>query len=383
MKQVRDAWYIRFPNGQEIKAKSTAAVIYHIQQGTIPKNSWARRSREEEWMKLEWHAEFTEAVTGIKPPRETAEDSGRDGEGRSAVRPPTGVAERMDPMQLRSVGVRGLLDDLLGAVDCAFRRDKLIISLIGAGLIGLVIGGVPYLAVKLGDMLGIAETVDSMSGLVDLAATIAAAIVFAITNALLTKMTYLELSTSRGVVGLSEAARGIVASVAKMLIVYIVLVGGAFYLMSVLHRLPGWLTVPPTQIMEASLGNRVLAAAISIVGLLCEVVLWVVIVLTWLLPPILVGEEYSLVGGIREWLGLIASHFNRIALAEVMTLGVGLLLAAPVFLPIQRALTHFSFYLPQPIETMAIALSATAFLTVVAVGNVFIFLDAKYEQPER
>lgn len=381
MKQVRDAWYIRFPNGQEIKAKSTAAVIYHIQQGTIPKNSWARRSREEEWMKLEWHAEFTEAVTGIKPPRETAEDSGRDGEGRSALRPPTGVAERMDPMQLRSVGVRGLLDDLLGAVDCAFRRDKLIIALIGAGLIGLVIGGVPYLAVKLGDMLGIPETVDSMSGLVDLAATISAAIVFAITNALLTKMTYLELSTSR-VVGLSEAARGIVASVAKMLIVYIVLVGGAFYLMSLLHRLPGWLTVPPTQIMEAPLGSRVLAATVSIVGLLCEVVLWVVIVLTWLLPPILVGEEYSLVGGIREWLGLIASHFNRIALAEVMTLGVGLLLAAPVFLPIQRALTHFSLYLPQPIETMAIALSATAFLAVVAVGNVFIFLDAKYEQPE-
>lgn len=332
-------------------------------------------------MKLEWHAEFTEAVTGIKPPRETAEDSGRDGEGRSALRPPTGVAERMDPMQLRSVGVRGLLDDLLGAVDCAFRRDKLIIALIGAGLIGLVIGGVPYLAVKLGDMLGIPETVDSMSGLVDLAATISAAIVFAITNALLTKMTYLELSTSR-VVGLSEAARGIVASVAKMLIVYIVLVGGAFYLMSLLHRLPGWLTVPPTQIMEAPLGSRVLAATVSIVGLLCEVVLWVVIVLTWLLPPILVGEEYSLVGGIREWLGLIASHFNRIALAEVMTLGVGLLLAAPVFLPIQRALTHFSLYLPQPIETMAIALSATAFLAVVAVGNVFIFLDAKYEQPE-
>lgn len=381
MKQRRDAWYIRFPNGQEIRAKSTAAVIYHIQQGTIPKNSWARRSREEEWMKLEWHAEFTEAVTGIKPPREAEEEAARDGDRGTMVNPPTGVAQRMDPMQLRSVGVRGILDDLLGAVDCAFRRDKLIIALIGAGLIGLVIGGVPYLAVKFGDMLGIAQTVDSMSGLVDLLATIAAAVIFAITNALLTKTTYLELATSREV-RLHEAARGIVASVTKMLIVYIVLVGGAFYLMSLLHRLPGWLTVPPGQILEASLGTRVLAGVVSFVGLLCEVILWVVIVLTWLLPPILVGEEYSLVGGIREWLGLITSHFNRIALAEVMTLGVGLLLAAPVFLPIQRALTHFSVYLPQPIETMAIALSATAFLAVVAVGNVFIFLDAKYEQTE-
>ena len=43
MSRFRDAWYVRLPGGQEIKAKSTAAVIHHIQNGTIPKSSRARR----------------------------------------------------------------------------------------------------------------------------------------------------------------------------------------------------------------------------------------------------------------------------------------------------------------------------------------------------
>ncbi len=383
MKQRREAWYIRFPNGQEIKAKSTAAVIYHIQQGTIPKNSWARRSRAEAWMKLEWHAEFTEAVTGIKPPLQVEEEARSSSPAGPSEIPLSRVAERMDPMQLRTVGVRGLLDDLLAAIDSAFRREKLFLAMTGLALTGLVFGGIPYLVQKLANGVDLpVETVESKSGPVDFLATIGAAIALALTNAILTKMTYLEMSTSRAVT-LREAARGIVTSVAKLMMVYIVLVGGAFYLMSLLHRLPAWITAPPTELgAAAGLSTRVLGAVVSMFGLLAEVILWAIIVLTWLLSPILVGEEYSLVGGIREWISLATANFNRIALAEVMTIGAGLLLSAPVYLPIQRALVPFSAYLPAPIETMALALSGTAFLATVTVGNVFIYLDAKYEQNE-
>jgi hypothetical protein len=380
MTKRRDAWYLRLPNGQEIKAKSTAAVIYHLQQGTIPKNSWARRSRDEEWLKLEWHAEFTEAVTGIKPPRETDEPTSAlaPGVGSSSA---TGVAARLDPMQLRTVGVRGILEDLLAAVDSTFRRHKLVIALVGAALIGLAIGGIPYAADKVADLMDIPETVGSIRGLIDLVATVVAAVIFAITNALLTKMTYLELATSR-LVSLREAAQGIVTSVVKLLIIYAVLVGGSFYLMSLLHRLPAWLTVPATEVASASLNTRIFAGGIAFLGLLFEVVLWAILVLTWLIPPIVVGEEYSLVGGLFEWLRLVRAFFNRIALAEVFALGAGLLLSAPVYIPINRALVYLASYLPQPIETMTLALSGTAFLAVVAVSNVYIFLDVKYEQSE-
>ena len=65
MNKVRDAWYVRLPNGQEIKAKSTDAVLHHLETGNVPKKSLARRTRDDEWMLLEWHSEFTEAVTGI------------------------------------------------------------------------------------------------------------------------------------------------------------------------------------------------------------------------------------------------------------------------------------------------------------------------------
>src|SRR5262245_61483314 len=102
MGRIRDAWYVRLPGGQEIKAKSTAAVIHHIDNGTVPKTSLARRSRDDEWMQLEWHAEFTEVVTGKPPPREPSTD-------KPAAAP--AVSTRLDPMRLRTVGVRGLLDD--------------------------------------------------------------------------------------------------------------------------------------------------------------------------------------------------------------------------------------------------------------------------------
>jgi hypothetical protein len=380
MKRPRDAWYLRLPNGQEIKAKSTAAVLYHIQQGTIPKNSWARRSRAEEWLKLEWHAEFTEAVTGIKPARET-EASESSPTPAFVTSGAASVAARLDPMQLRTVGVQGILEDLLASIDTAFRRSKLLIAFLGAALIGLAVGGIPYAADKLAQSQSPANQPPAHPGLIHLIATLAAAAIFAVTNALLTKITYLELSTSR-LVSFREATQGIVRSAVKLLVVTIALVGGAFYLMSLLHRLPEWVTVPPHQIAQADLGTRILGGAASIFSLLCEVFLWIALVLTGLLPSILVGEDSSLVGGVFEWLRLVRAYFGRIALAEVLTLGTGVLLAAPVYIPIQRALVHYASYLPHPVEMVALATSGTAFLLVVAVSNVFIFLDAKYEQSE-
>src|SRR5262245_292958 len=110
MSKSRDMWYVRLPGGQELKAKSTSAVIHHIQNGTIAKTSRARRTRDEEWMQLEWHAEFTESVTGVAPPKAP---SGDKPEKRPESPPLSGVAARLDPLRLRTVGVRGLAEDLI------------------------------------------------------------------------------------------------------------------------------------------------------------------------------------------------------------------------------------------------------------------------------
>src|SRR5919201_834399 len=104
MKEHYDPWYVRLPDGRTIKAKSTTSVRHHIEAGHIPLNSMVRRDSTEEWVSLVWVAEFA--------------DLGARGGG--AGNPPTpspagsstsrsGVAARLDPMRLQTVGIRGLI----------------------------------------------------------------------------------------------------------------------------------------------------------------------------------------------------------------------------------------------------------------------------------
>src|SRR5947199_84132 len=59
MKENRDPWYVRLPDGRVLKAKSTDAVRHHLEAGNIPRNSYARRDPTEEWVELTWIAEFS------------------------------------------------------------------------------------------------------------------------------------------------------------------------------------------------------------------------------------------------------------------------------------------------------------------------------------
>src|SRR5260370_28450895 len=97
----RDAWYIRLPNGQELRAKTTKADAHHIETGVIPKNSLVRRSHIDEWTLLEWTSEFAE-ILADRPKKEAG------GNGRFHALPTSGLASRLDPLRLRTVGIRGL-----------------------------------------------------------------------------------------------------------------------------------------------------------------------------------------------------------------------------------------------------------------------------------
>src|SRR5207247_1577213 len=124
----RDAWYIRLPNGQELRAKTTKAVVHHVETGIIPKNSLVRRTHAEEWTLLEWTAEFAE-ILADRPKKEPTTNGWHP-------EPGTGIASRLDPLRLRTVGIRSLWEDLLAALDSALSGGKPLVAALAGAVIG-------------------------------------------------------------------------------------------------------------------------------------------------------------------------------------------------------------------------------------------------------
>src|SRR5262249_19081188 len=136
MVRARDVWFIRLPDGREWKAKSTRAVVYHIENGNIPPSSRVRRHLDEEWMALEWTSEFSPTVTGRPRISETPLEPPRSRQDVAAL---AGVAARLDPLRLESVGVRGLWDELIAALDTAFARGKMLVAIVGAACAAMLL----------------------------------------------------------------------------------------------------------------------------------------------------------------------------------------------------------------------------------------------------
>src|SRR6516225_3059970 len=96
-----DAWYLRLPDARVVHANSTRAVRHHLEMGTIPRNSRARRSARERWTplyRLEPFADlFPEATRNRRESPERKDDSDE-------------AMRAMDTQwQLHSVGVAALV----------------------------------------------------------------------------------------------------------------------------------------------------------------------------------------------------------------------------------------------------------------------------------
>jgi hypothetical protein len=373
MSRAHDTWYIRLPGGQEIKAKSTTAVIHHVQNGTIPKTSRARRSRDDEWMQLEWHAEFTEAVTGVAPPKSPAGDR----PDKQPDSPPlSGVAARLDPLRLRTVGIRGLWDDLIAALDSTFVRRKLFIAAVACCAVGFVWGLNNWLAGWLAHWLQ--SEADSVVRFSTALTVVAGLMLFAIGNGLLARITHVELSNIRPA-RFREATYGFFNVGLRLVLAYLLILGGVYVLMRLIH----W---GPTELNEQSVRFGLipelvnfLPALLSAVGLIVEILLWALVGLSLLLAPLLVVEDLPLSAGIREWCALIREHFSRAALAEALALALGGLITVPIALPVYFAVQQFP-HLPEPLQFAAYGLFLAPLLAFMAVANVFIYLDLKYER---
>src|SRR5262249_30490844 len=62
MSHAEDPWYIRYPDGRVRRAASTDTVRRFLGDGAIPLACLVRRSADEEWMALEWTAEFADLI---------------------------------------------------------------------------------------------------------------------------------------------------------------------------------------------------------------------------------------------------------------------------------------------------------------------------------
>ena len=133
MKEYYDPWYVRLPDGHVVKAKSTTSVRHHVEAGNIPLNSMARRDSKHEWKTLTWIAEFTDlgpARTNRMPPAANgpAAQSVPTANGSAEHVLKSGISARLDPMRLQTVGVRGLIDELIAALDSTVSAGKLIVA---------------------------------------------------------------------------------------------------------------------------------------------------------------------------------------------------------------------------------------------------------------
>jgi hypothetical protein len=116
-----------------------------------------------------------------------------------------------------------------------------------------------------------------------------------------------------------------------------------------------------------------------VIGLVLEVALWCTIGLAGLIAPILVVEDQPLGRVLAAWTWLIREHLTRLLLAEALALSLGSLAALPFALPVWLAADHYPG-LPAGAQYLAYGIALAPLTAFLAVANVFIYLDVRYDQ---
>src|SRR5262249_20888610 len=134
-----------------------------------------------------WTAEFADLIHTL----EAVTNQGRSTSRREPVSmmpvgEPANLASRLDPLRLRTVGLRGLVEEMVAALGSSLTRSKVLV----AGTMGVLSGVIVAVAGSVGQFLPWAEWVWVAVGGLLLAVGVAG-------NVLLTQMTYVELSRLR------------------------------------------------------------------------------------------------------------------------------------------------------------------------------------------
>ncbi|HEV3263195.1 MAG TPA: hypothetical protein VG013_40545 [Gemmataceae bacterium] len=376
MSQASDAWYVLLPDGNVVRAASTLAVRNHVGSGRIPRTSRIRRTPDEEWVGLEWTEEFADLVkhdSRAAPAVAKAEEAAT---GWSPS-PPAGVASRLDPMRLETVGVRALLDELLAAMDSTLVRGKLLIAAV-AGVVSAVI-----LAFAASASTPLEPTLSLM---IWSAAVVAIVVIAAFSNTLLMQMSYVELARLRPA-RWAEARAGLLPFALRLILCYLVTGGIPLLAIGVLRWLPVWVSGPGVPDWLVGARGPVMEGVV-VAGLVLELVLWPMLCCTLLLGPLIVVEESSVFKALAEWWRLLRRQFGRVFLYEMLAVALAVAAALPFCVPLGLAAAG-RVGSAGPTSAVGLGLfvlgglAAAPFIAYLAVANVFIFLNLHYEPAPR
>ena len=375
MKNHYDPWYVRLPDGRTIKAKSTASVRHHVEAGQIPLNSLVRRDSNEEWVALVWVAEFADlgkaagatlSASGIHPA------------------PRAGVAARLDPMRLQTVGARGLIDELVAALDCTLSRAKFVPAVMAAVLLYAGTYLIP---------LVVNEWFEPPAWVPLVVAAAFAIVVLSVLNALLAKLTHMELAAMRPA-RLREAMKSFGIYVGPVLVANVLVAGSGLGVLFFLHGLPAWAGNALADSGMTPRAQQLAAIPILLLIYVLAALVWIVVGLCWLLTPAIVVEESSGVAGVREWRQLLRENFGRIVVYEGLTLMLGVAVTLPLSLAVGLALYDYPTVRPAwpvvagddanwvigTVRSVLHGLTAAPLLALMPVANVFIYLNLRYEK---
>jgi len=377
MKEHYDPWFVRLPDGRTIKAKSTASVRHHVGAGHVPLNSMVRRDPDEEWVALVWVAEFADLASpsarAMAPP--TAEPPPQAGTSRS------GVSARLDPMRLQTVGVRGLIDELISALDSTIVRTKMVPAFVAAVL---VFGGMFAARVIHRKVFN----TDEATWLPVVAGVAFAVLVLSVLNALLARLTHLEVSTMRPA-RLREGLAGLSRYAGSAILANALVAGGALAVLFLLQYVP---TSAHDRLANLDpVAFKALYTLTLLADMILSVLAWLIVGLCWLLTPAIVVEESSWIAGIREWRQLLREHFGRVLVYEGLAIVLGVAVALPLTLAARLAVNvepglspawpNGSGFGPAGAAAVIVeALTAAPMLALMGVANVFIYLNLRYEQ---
>jgi succinate dehydrogenase/fumarate reductase cytochrome b subunit len=269
-----------------------------------------------------------------------------------------------------------MFQELLAALDSSLVRGKLRLAAAAAFLGGLLIAvlqATPLDTLPNGQLLGW-----GVGGVLLL-------LLFAVTSALITQMTYVELSRLRP--ARPKEIRAVLGLPAVRLAAVGLLIAGLLLAIAGLRLLPPWL-LQGIEGSEVTSLRGALPAVAAVAELLLEVVLWPLAVLGLLLAPILIVEDCSVFTAVRQWVALLGKHRGRLVLYEVLAVAFGglatLALALPLIVASQGIATDERLAFPVGLALRPLwGLALAPLLAYLTVANVFIYLNLRYPGAHR
>lgn len=359
-----------------MRANNAKAVRHYLKSGEIPSGSRGRKTPLEKWKSLRHMDEFADLLK--KPEHNNSVEYGEIGNLGDNSEPNS--SDSMSQLQLQSVGVRGMLMELVSALDSSLNTQKLKI----AWWTAVVLAGI-FVVTYLFQMSQ--QSWDYAPFVVP--AIYAVIVVVAmwsvsVASVILSQCTFVELSQLRPAQW-SEAKHGLT----KYALTWNFCVGLVLGLLVLgllgLQWLNSWLDSRDNPAWLAQ-GNDYLLGMGYLLQMLFQILALPVLAFTLLFAAIILIEEASPSSALRLWWQMVRGHGSRLFLYEFLAVFIALMATIPFALPVEWASINAP---PQGIPALFTGsvgwflrgLVLTPAIAYLNVANVFIYLHLRYQLP--